>query len=135
MKVFRSFFLVFLTFALGMGVASAQSLAEVAKKERKRRDQNKAEAKRVITDRELTTGYGGLPASRSQASASGQSATDEETSAEAETEGEEPEDETKTQAYWQNRVKATKERSPSSSSRKRAWTRARGSQPTWTRGV
>lgn len=97
--------------ALGAGIASAQSLAEVAKKEKERRDKNKEESKRVITDRELSTGYGGLPAtSASRSSISSEDGSASGGEADEGAGAEEQQDETQTQEYWQNRVKGTKEK-------------------------
>lgn len=109
MRQFRRFALTILVLALGAGIAAAQTLTEVAKKEKTRRDKNKSEPTRTITERELQGGYGSLPSTSSTSSTtSGAAGTD----AVAAAEGEKPaaEDETKTQAYWQNRVKGTKEK-------------------------
>jgi hypothetical protein len=100
--------LTILVLALGAGITAAQTLTEVAKKEKTRRDKNKSEPTRTITERELAGGYGSLPATSSTSSTtSGAEGTEA-----APAEGEQPaaEDETKTQAYWQNRVKGTKEK-------------------------
>jgi hypothetical protein len=99
-----------LVLGLGLAVASAQSLAEVAKKEKERRGKTSAGTKRTITDRELASSFGGLPPSSStvQTPASGEGAKAEGTEGER---GDKPaEDETKTPAYWQNRMKASKEK-------------------------
>ena len=94
------------------GLATAQSLAEVAKKEKKRREANHAEAKTVITDRDLTTNYGGLPAARSRTAPSEAEESGEEASADEGAAGDEAEaeDETKKKEYWVARVKAAKEK-------------------------
>lgn len=97
---------------------SAQSLAEVAKKEKERREKNEEQATKVVTDRDLTSGYGGLrtlparPAAQGQASTSETSATGQtEASSNEGEEGEAQEvDETETREYWQNRVAAVKEK-------------------------
>ena len=60
MRVIRTFALLVTTLALSAGLAFSQSLAEIAKKEKERRDTNKTESKTVITDRELVQSYGGL---------------------------------------------------------------------------
>ena len=98
--------------ALSVGVAAAQSLAEIAKKEKERRDANKSENKKVITERELARSYGGLPTTLPQ-----QASPSTEEGGEAGTEptgdesdSEEPVDETKTLEYWQNRVRGAKEK-------------------------
>ena len=111
MRSFRSLVLTTLVLGLGSAVASSQSLAEVAKKEKERRGKNSAEATRTITDRELAGSFGGLsPASSTvRTSASGEG-TGEPGAAEGEG-GETPaQDETKTEAYWQGRVKGSKEK-------------------------
>jgi hypothetical protein len=112
MKHNRVFPLTLLVFHLGgFGAVSvySQTLAEVAKKEKARRGNNSGTATRTITDRELASSFGGLPPSSStvQTPASGEPGT-----AVAEGEGKEGEkkDETKTAEYWQNRVKASKDK-------------------------
>jgi hypothetical protein len=109
MRVVRTIALLTLALAMSAGMAFSQSLAEVAKKEKKRRESNRAESKTVITDRELTRGYGGLPATLSPTATSEEGASAE---GESDTEGgdEEAEDETRTQEYWQNRVNGAKEK-------------------------
>ncbi|HEY7699456.1 MAG TPA: hypothetical protein VIE88_13625 [Vicinamibacteria bacterium] len=103
--------LVLTTLALGLvsGVTSAQSLAEVAKKEKERRGKNSTGSSRTITDRELATSFGGLPPASSTVSttpAGGEAAAPKEGEG---TEGAPP-DEKKTPEYWQNRMKASKEK-------------------------
>jgi hypothetical protein len=105
-----------LSVALGLAaaVSSAQSLVDVAKKEKERREKNKTESKRVITDRELAGSYGGLPPARS-AQATSQTSTpaageSADASKDQANKGEDQQDETKTQAYWQNRVKGAKDK-------------------------
>jgi hypothetical protein len=105
--------MVLTTLVLGLGaaVASSQSLAEVAKKEKQRRDKNSTASTRTITDRELSSSFRGLPDSSSTVQTSSAGAA--EGTAAAGTEGQEGEaaqDETKTQAYWQNRVKGSKDK-------------------------
>jgi hypothetical protein len=110
MRSFRALVLTTLVLGLGSAVAFSQSLAEVAKKEKERRGKNSTEAKRTITDRELASSFGGLP----PASSSVQTPASGEGTAAGATEGEEGEapaqDETKTEAYWQSRVKGSKEK-------------------------
>ena len=110
MRCFRNLVLTTLVLGLGSAVASSQSLAEVAKKEKERRGKNSAESKRTITDRELATSFGGLPTAASTVQTPG--SADGKTAAASEGEGGETpaEDETKTEAYWQNRVKGSKEK-------------------------
>jgi len=109
MRCFRTLVLTTLVLGLGSAVASSQSLAEVAKKEKERRGKNSSESKRTITDRELASSSSGLPPTSStvQTPASGEAAAGD-----AEGEGGETpaQDETKTEAYWQNRVKGSKEK-------------------------
>ena len=107
MRSFRTLVLTTLVLGLGSAVASSQSLAEVAKKEKERRGKNSSESKRTITDRELASSFSGLPTSSTvQTPASGDATAAAEGKA-----GETPaQDETKTEAYWQNRVKGSKEK-------------------------
>ncbi len=107
MRVIRTFALLVTTLALSAGLAFSQSLAEIAKKEKERRNTNKTESKTVITDRELTRSYGGLPTARPSTTTDGDG--EAEDSAEAQEE-DEAQDETKTQEYWQNRVGGAKEK-------------------------
>jgi len=109
MRCFRNLVLTTLVLGLGSAVASSQSLAEVAKKEKERRGKNSAGSKRTVTDRELASSFSGLPPTSStvQAPASGDG-----TAAAAEGEGGETpaQDEKKTPEYWQNRMKGSKEK-------------------------
>ena len=109
MRVIRTFALLVTTLALSAGLAFSQSLAEIAKKEKERRDTNKTESKTVITDRELVQSYGGLlPTTRPSSTTDGDG---EAANTDVTAEGEEDEvDETKTQEYWQNRVGGAKEK-------------------------
>ena len=59
MKLLRGFILVALVAVVSCAIAGAQSLADVAKKEKTRRQQN-ATSTKVITERELAQSYGGL---------------------------------------------------------------------------
>ena len=106
MREFRALALAVVVFAMSVGFATAQSLAELAKKERERRDGNTSETKRVVTERELSRGYGELPSSLSRAEAQAREGGDEASETE---EGEEQEDETQTQEHWQNRVKRARQ--------------------------
>jgi len=108
MRSFRTLVLTTLVLGLGAGIASSQSLAEVAKKEKERRGKNSTESKRTITDRELASSFRGLPPASStvQTPASGDG-----TAAEGTEGGETPApDEKKTPEYWQNRMKGSKEK-------------------------
>ena len=97
--------------AMSAGLSLAQSLAEVAKKEKERRQTNKTESKTVVTDRELTRNYGGLPATSTTTVTSSEPGDEGETEGEPGEPGEnEQQDETKTQEYWQGRVGAAKEK-------------------------
>jgi hypothetical protein len=98
-----------LVFCIGAASVHSQTLAEVAKKEKARRGQNSGSATRTITDRELSSSFGGLPPASSTVSNSG---SGESGAAAAEGEGKEAgtKDETRTPEYWQNRVKASKDK-------------------------
>lgn len=110
MRVLRMFTLMAMALALTAGLAWAQSLAEVAKKEKKRRETNKAESKTVITDRELTQSYGGLPTALPSSTSPESGEEGEVTTSADEGEDEEAQDETQTREYWQNRVNTAKEK-------------------------
>ncbi len=111
MRSFRTLVLTTLVLGFGAAVASSQSLAEVAKKEKQRRDKNTTASTKTITDRELASSFGGLPPASStvQTPASGSAEGGGTAGAEGQ-EGDAAQDETKTQAYWQNRVKGSKEK-------------------------
>ncbi len=80
--------------------AAAQSLAEIAKKEKERRANNDAEQTQTITERELRRNLGG-PMTTSTAVA----ATDEESDSEDEDDAEpEQVDPSQTREYWRNRL-------------------------------
>ncbi len=96
MRVIRTFALLVTMLALSAGLAVSQSLAEIAKKEKERRGTNNTEAKKVITDRELRRGFGGLPATRPSSTTEGDA--EAEDAAEGQ-EQEEAQDETKTREY------------------------------------
>jgi hypothetical protein len=107
MNVTRNLALTTLVLAMGAAIAGAQSLAEVAKKEKDRRDKNKDEPTLVITDRELAQSFGGVPATSSTTT----STTEDGEGATPETEKKNGDvDETKTPEYWQNRVKGSKDK-------------------------
>lgn len=100
-------FLVTVTFILSSGVSSAQSLAELAKKEKERRAKTDPKGESyVITERDLQSSYGGLPESRPIAQGEG---GNDEAQAEGE-EGEEEQGETQTREHWQTRVQQAKEK-------------------------
>lgn len=109
MKFVRTLTVLAVALTLSAGMAFAQSLAEIAKKEKERRQENKTTSKKVITDRELTRGYGGLPTTR-QTSTGAESDEDGAPASGEDAGEEEAEDETKTQAYWQNRASGAKEK-------------------------
>lgn len=98
-------------FVVASGVAGAQSLAEVAKQEKKRRSSNTSTVKTVITERELSSSYGGLSEADAAASSAdaqeGQAAGGDQS---ADDDPSEVQDETRTREYWQNRVNAAKEK-------------------------
>jgi hypothetical protein len=102
------------TIALGVGlfsgVSAAQSLAELAKKEKERRSQiGSKETTKVISERDLQRAGRSpapLPASATPA---GEAAGGEQASGEGEEEAEAPE-ESKTREYWQNRVDGAKKK-------------------------
>ncbi len=110
MRIFRTLALMGLTLGLGAALLSAQSLAEVAKKEKERRGKTSTATAKTITDRELARSYRGLPPTSStvQTPASGEGAKAE--GAEGEGGAKPAEDATKTPEYWQNRMKASKEK-------------------------
>jgi len=101
---------IVLVLFVSAGLVTAQSLAEVAKKEKKRRQTNQSEAKQVITDRELAGGYGGLPTATAQASSDAADESEDAASTGEESEEAEPQDETKTREYWEGRAGAAKEK-------------------------
>jgi hypothetical protein len=113
MRHLRNLVLMTMTIALAASVATAQSLVDVAKKEKQRRDKNKTDSKHVITDRELAGSYRGFPAATtarasSDDSAPGATAPDGAGAKDEKTDGQQ--DETKTQDYWQKRVKGSKDK-------------------------
>lgn len=103
------FVLIALSMVLTSGVGSAQSLAEMAKKEKERRAKTDPEEKgRLITERDLQTVYGALPVSIPTTRAAGSTGSETESGAGVADgeEGETEEDETETREYWQERVAA-----------------------------
>jgi len=112
MRSFRTLILTTLVLGLGSAVASSQSLAEVAKKEKERRGKNSTESKRTITERELASSFGGIPPASSTVQTPASAANGESSAAAAEGEGGETpaQDEKKTPDYWQNRMKGSKEK-------------------------
>lgn len=109
MRRFRTLVLMTLVLGLGSAIGSAQSLAEVAKKEKARRGKSSTESTRTITDRELATSSSGLrptASTVSQTTGSGE-ATESEGAGPKEPNAN---DEKKTPEYWQNRVKGSKEK-------------------------
>jgi len=107
MRVTRTIALLVTTLALSVGLAFSQSLAEIAKKEKERRNTNETESKTVITERELIQSFGGLSAAQSASTTvDGDDAADDS----AEGQEDEVQDETKTREYWQNRVGGAKEK-------------------------
>ncbi len=106
--LWRWLFLIALILGFSAG-GSAQSLGELAKKEKERRAKAQSEgSSRVITERDLPT-QGGLPASLPSVPSSTGEAQTEGEEAEGE-EGEEEPDETKSREYWQTRVGDVKKR-------------------------
>ncbi len=100
------FFLLFLS--LSVGLSSAQSLVDVAKKEKERRDKNKTEATRVVTARELQS-HGRLPETRLPTTPT--EGTEDQAAAGEEGKGQEEEpDETRSREYWQKRVEGVKKK-------------------------
>ena len=109
MRGIRSIVLLIVGLILSVGLASAQSLAEVANKEKQRRTKNQTDSTTVITDRELTRSYGGLPTALPSSTSSTEGEAEDDAAQSQEDDGE-TEDETKTQEYWQNRVAGAKEK-------------------------
>jgi hypothetical protein len=95
--------IVFLTLLLlsGGATVSAQSLAELAKKEKERRKANAVEAK-SFDESDLRTRGAYLPQPVTSSTEEGESTTAE--SEEPEEEEEDEVDPTQTEAYWRNRI-------------------------------
>ena len=104
-------FIVVLTLSLSVlsGSVLAQSLAEVAEREKKRRAEVKGSTK-VISERELRSGRRVVTLPSDSAPATGGAGDNAGAGADELASGEEPEvDETTTREYWQNRVNAARE--------------------------
>jgi hypothetical protein len=106
--------LVAVSFVLLPGTSSAQSLAEIAKKEKERRAKVNPEGEsHVITERDLQGSYSALSSSREVAPAvqgEGGSESGADLALSEDEEGEEEPDETQTREYWQTRVQETKQK-------------------------
>jgi hypothetical protein len=88
------------------GLASAQSLVEVAKKEKERRKKVDAQGKEAITENDLRRGSR-LPATSTTSSTASTPATGAAETPETEEGPAQPEeDPTKTESYWRQRVAA-----------------------------
>ena len=85
--------------------AAAQSLAEIAKKEKERRANNDAEPTQTITERELRTNLRGPMTSSTAVSATDEESSEDEGDAEPE-----PEDPRQTAEYWRNRLSSVDQR-------------------------
>ena len=108
-KWVRTLVVLTLSTAVLAGSALAQSLAEVAEKEKQRRSEVKG-ATKVISERELQSGRRVTPLPSDSAATASSQGGGEVASDEAAI-GEEPEvDETTTREYWQNRVTAAQEK-------------------------
>jgi len=87
-----------------VSLASAQSLVEVAKKEKERRKKLDAQGKQAITENDLRRGPR-LPAARPSSSPSApQTGGSAATTEGAQTPAEPEQDPTKTESYWRERV-------------------------------
>jgi len=89
--------------------AAAQSLAEIAKKEKERRANNDAEPTQTITERELRTNLHGPMTSSTAVSATDEESSEDEDDAEPEPEAE-AEDPRQTAEYWRNRLSSVDQR-------------------------
>jgi hypothetical protein len=97
----KRLFLIFAVLCASATLASAQSLVEVAKKEKERRKKVDAQGKQSYTENDLRGGPR-LPASSATSTTA---ATEATPAAEgAETPAEPEEDPTKTESYWRDRV-------------------------------
>ncbi len=99
MKRLTAFLTVHLFF--GLAVASAQSLAEMAKKEKERREKNDSTQAKSFSDRDLADFRDTSLIGLAQADAASEEPT--ELAEPDEEEGEE-EDPTRTEAYWRDRL-------------------------------
>ncbi len=95
----RLFWIMLATFLASSAVA--QSLAEIAKKEKDRRANNNAEQTRTITENDLRRNLRGPMTTSTVASATDEESSEDESDAEPETE---PEDPRQTAEYWRNRL-------------------------------
>ncbi len=89
--------------------AAAQSLAEIAKKEKDRRANNNAEQTRTITENDMRRNLRGPMTTSTVASATDEESSEDESDAESETEPE-PEDPRQTAEYWRNRLSSVDQR-------------------------
>ncbi len=103
----RLFWIMLATFLASS--AAAQSLAEIAKKEKDRRANNNAEQTRTITENDLRRNLRGPMTSSTVASATDEESSEDESDAESETEPE-PEDPRQTAEYWRNRLSSVDQR-------------------------
>jgi hypothetical protein len=95
-------------FLLALGsVVSAQSLQEVAQKEKQRRKKVEAKGGQAYTDRDLTTSVRPAPQASSTAGATATVPTEQEGEAEAAPAEVDP---TTTQSYWRDRASAIHKR-------------------------
>lgn len=101
----RLFWIMLATFLASS--AAAQSLAEIAKKEKERRANNNAEQTRTITENDLRRNLGGPMTTSTAASATDEESSEDESDAESETE---PEDPRQTAEYWRNRLSSVDQR-------------------------
>ena len=81
--------------------AAAQSLADIAKKEKERRANNDAEQTQTITERELRTNLRGPITTSTAVSATKEGSSEDEGDADAEPD---PEDPRQTAEYWRDRL-------------------------------
>jgi hypothetical protein len=112
LTLWRWLFLVAFVGGLSAGSISAQSLVDVANKEKERRSKlEKQKQTQVITDRELQTSGRlpeTLPASTTSSSGTENAASTQQPGEEGG--GEEETEETRTREYWQNRVEVVKKK-------------------------
>ena len=99
--------ILILTASLFAAAAAAQSLADVAAKEKKRREKIESKDTRTITDQDLKRGPRPLTSSASTTSEGTEGEKDTDTAEDAESE---PEDPTKTESYWRDRLSGVDKR-------------------------
>jgi hypothetical protein len=100
----RSFCFFLLLLGLTVGPISAQSLVDLAKKEKERRSKNKTPETKVITERDLQS-HGRLPETLPLTTPTEEEGSEDATGGGDEGEGQEEEqDETQSPEYWQQRV-------------------------------